>query len=822
MQLLSATPQEPSGGTPPVDGDLEVRGLTYRYVTGDSDSARPAALRDINLVFERGRSYAVIGRSGSGKSTLAKILTRAVDVPPGTVFLAGADLRDFDIEGLRRWIAVVPQRTEILAGTVVDNVTLFDDDLRGSAAEALEQLGLSAWVADLPDGMETMLGDGGYVLSAGQEQLVAFARILVRDPHIVILDEATARMDPVTEARVQRATERLLEDRIGIVIAHRLSSVQRCDQVVVLADGQVVEAGPLRDSDRFAQLLSSGRADVVAEAEAIAARRRRWRWTVGVGSRPPATARRSRRTGRPLTKQRRFGDVMSAQADTDAALAVAFRTDPPPLPVPARTRTLRQVIRLATNDARYGLGALAIFLVMIFVGLEGSLLPWLWSDLVDGRGAVFWPAFGIVTALVVAMPTTYYTGKWFPEWWVRQMLRISLRLVHGQTGPRRVSAHTPAEVIAQGGDTERVVQLADNVIDQFACLFMVVSMTVIAKSIVPALFFVGTMVISGLAAMLFGPLLERSARKTVAARAAFATALASSLSAARTVKLAGATRSVLTHLANLDTVRSVRQRREISIQVWARSTPSVVGGLLPLAAWGLYLAGRLSPGATLVAVSTLLAVRWFAWTTASLISQLPSARVWTSRTVSMAGVGAYSANVPGVDLSAGTAPGTGRRASQPAVPPGPRRVQRDPRGRHRRRARHRSDRQPRPVGAAARPGRRGQVVAAAGARRHRAPHRRPVLERRTRHRTGAVPATEPGRVRRADAPRALRHGRRQHPARARTRRRGGGLDGATRPRPGRGRWRARSADRAQGHPALRWAAAAAGAGPGARSDAPSC
>jgi len=122
------------------------------------------------------------------------------------------------------------------------------------------------------------------------------------------------------------------------------------------------------------------------------------------------------------------------------------------------------------------------------------------------------------------------------------------------------------------------------------------------------------------------------------------------------VKLAGATRPVLAHLAGLDGVRSERQRREISVQVWARSTPSMVSGLLPVAAWALYLAGALSPGATLVAVATLGAARWFAWTTASLISQLPSARVWTRRTAAMSGVGAYSAAVPGVDLSAGTAP----------------------------------------------------------------------------------------------------------------------------------------------------------------------
>jgi ABC-type multidrug transport system fused ATPase/permease subunit len=113
---------------------------------------------------------------------------------------------------------------------------------------------------------------------------------------------------------------------------------------------------------------------------------------------------------------------------------------------------------------------------------------------------------------------------------------------------------------------------------------------------------------------------------------------------------------VLAHLARLDAARSDRQRREISVQVWSRSTPSVVSGLLPVGAWALFLSGGLSPGATLVAVATLGAARWFAWTTASLVSQLPSARVWTRRTVAMSGLGAYSAAVPGVDLSAGTAP----------------------------------------------------------------------------------------------------------------------------------------------------------------------
>jgi ABC-type multidrug transport system fused ATPase/permease subunit len=621
VQLLRDSPQEPAGGAAPVEGDLVVRDLTFRY---SADSAARPALRDVDLTFARGRSYALVGRTGSGKSTLAKVLTRAVDVPRGTVFLGGVDLLDLDVEALRRWIAVVPQRTEILAGTLAENIALFDPQLLSRAAAALDELGLTSWVAELPDGLDTKLGEGGHALSAGQEQLVAFARIVVRDPQVVILDEATARLDPVTETQVQRATDRLLVGRIGIIVAHRLSSVRRCDEVVVLADGAVVEAGPMSSSTRFAALLAASAAPAVRVPAASAG------GSVAVLDPPPLT-----------------GSLVSSPSD---------KTDPPPLPSLPRARTLWNIYKLATNDARYGLLSVLMFSCMVFLGLDGSVLPWLWVDLVDGTGDLLWPAVGIVAGLLLPLPLPYYTGKWFPEWWVRQLLRISLRLVHGQTGPRRVSSHTPAEVVAQGGDTERVVVLADNLIDQWICAFVLVSMTLVSGSLVPAAFMAGTIVVSGLTATLFGPVLKRSATHTVAARAAFATSLVSSLSAARTVKLAGATRPVLDHLARLDDIRSARQRWEISMQVWARSTPAIASGLLPIGAWALLLTGNLSAGATLVAVSTLGSARWFAWTTASLVSQLPSARVWTRRTVAMTGEAEYAAAVPGVDLSLGVAP----------------------------------------------------------------------------------------------------------------------------------------------------------------------
>lgn len=656
VQLLAASAPEPAGGAPPAGGDLTVRGLTFRY----GPDSRAAALRGVSLSFVPGRSYAVIGRTGSGKSTLAKVLTRAVDVPSGTVFLGGTDVLDLDLDGLRRWIAIVPQRTEILAGTVAENIALFDPDLLASAHRAVRELGLEEWVADLPDGMDTRLGDGGHVLSAGQEQLVAFARILVRDPHVVILDEATARLDPVTEARVQRATERLLADRIGIVIAHRLSSVRRCDEVVVLADGEVVEAGPRQDSERFARLLATGVAAGPAGSGAAGSGAvdsgAAGSGAAGSGAAGPAVTVGGPEPAGP------DGDVDGAgsrpyigEPPPSAGPGTQSKADPPPVPAPPRVRSLQEIVRLVTNDARYGMGAVGVFMVMVLLGLDGAVLPWLWAGLVDG-GDVFWPAAGIVTGLLVTAPLPYFASRWFPEWWVRQMLRISLRLVHGQTGPRRVSTHTPAEVVAQGGDTERVVILADHVIDQFISVGVVIAMTLVAGTFVPALFFLGTMAASGATATLFGPRLATAARRTVAARAAFATALVSSLSAARTVKLAGAAPSVLAHLARLDGARSDRQRREISAQVWARSAPAVTAGLLPIAVWGLFLSGRLGPVATLVAVSTLGAARWFAFTTASLVSQLPSARVWTARTAAMAGVAAYSAPLPGVDLSAGTAP----------------------------------------------------------------------------------------------------------------------------------------------------------------------
>ena len=153
-------------------------------------------------------------------------------------------MRDLDLQALRAAVGVVTQRTEILAGTLAENITLFGDLPRARVEAAVRQLALDEWVDGLPDGLDTVLGPGGTPLSAGEEQLVAFARLLVRDVAVVVLDEATARMDPVTEALVVRAADRLLTGRTGILVAHRLSTTARADLVAVLDHGRVVQQGP--------------------------------------------------------------------------------------------------------------------------------------------------------------------------------------------------------------------------------------------------------------------------------------------------------------------------------------------------------------------------------------------------------------------------------------------------------------------------------------------------------------------------------------------------------------------------------------------------
>ncbi len=201
-------------------------------------------LRDVDVDVRPGEMVAVVGHTGAGKSTLMSLLMRFYDVQHGRVLVDGVDVRDWDLENLRRQFGMVLQDVHLFSGTIASNIRLGDESISDEAvAAAAAAVNLDEWVATLPNGLEEEVKERGSSLSAGQKQLVSFARALVHDPKILILDEATSNVDTHTELLVREALERLLAERTSIVIAHRLSTIQKADRIVVLHKGRVREVG---------------------------------------------------------------------------------------------------------------------------------------------------------------------------------------------------------------------------------------------------------------------------------------------------------------------------------------------------------------------------------------------------------------------------------------------------------------------------------------------------------------------------------------------------------------------------------------------------
>ena len=230
---------------PPVEGRIGFDDVTFAYPSRDGSGEKgEPALDGINLSIAPGETVALVGSTGAGKSTLAKLVARFYDPGQGTVAVDGHDLRTVTMDSLRSQMGYVPQEAYLFSGTIAENIAFGAPDADAAAIEAAAAAaGAMPFIASLPAGMDTEVGERGVQLSAGQRQLVAFARAIAADPRVLILDEATSNVDIHTELAIEEGMRRLLAGRTAIVIAHRLSTIRQASRIVVLENGRIVEVG---------------------------------------------------------------------------------------------------------------------------------------------------------------------------------------------------------------------------------------------------------------------------------------------------------------------------------------------------------------------------------------------------------------------------------------------------------------------------------------------------------------------------------------------------------------------------------------------------
>lgn len=267
QELLESRSEIVEGGkTALPEGAL---GLEFEHVHFSYSPDKPV-LHDITFAVRPGERLGIIGRTGSGKSSLSRVLLRLYNIGSGTIRVGGVDIRDLSLSALYRRVGMVTQDVQLFDGTLRDNLTLFDGSISdGYILETTERLGLKQWIDSQPEGLDTHLKAGGSSLSAGEAQLFALTRVFLTQPSLVILDEPSSRLAAATEAMLQTAVDQLMKNCTGIVIAHRLSTLEQVDHIMVLGDGRILEFGERETlaqdpASHYAQLLITGREEDLA------------------------------------------------------------------------------------------------------------------------------------------------------------------------------------------------------------------------------------------------------------------------------------------------------------------------------------------------------------------------------------------------------------------------------------------------------------------------------------------------------------------------------------------------------------------------------